>query len=161
MAKFKSSWFAAVALALLTSLGAQADDTETWLVVEQGASHSPFAISGVQRVNFGDDALTVVEADKESAFDYTTVSRISFTQNEPSAIDKPATSSNTLKLSSNDGCLTVAGLDAPTQLSLYSQSGASVMQINGYQGASVSLSSLPNGIYVLKVNNQTFKIVKK
>ena len=48
------------------------------------------------------------------------------------------------------------------EISIYNVSGTMVLNVNqGSEGGSVSIANLPKGIYLLRVNRQTVKIIKK
>jgi len=58
------------------------------------------------------------------------------------------------------GILSAQGING-ANTALYTVSGQRVMSINAWDGSAISTEGLANGVYVLKVNNQTFKFVKQ
>jgi len=80
---------------------------------------------------------------------------------DPTGISSPQTVSS--KLSSDGQTLTFTGLRANTQIALFNMAGQLLRTINsGDQSKTVvSLSNLPVGVYVVKVNGVTFKMMKR
>lgn len=58
--------------------------------------------------------------------------------------------------------LTVTGHDGtPARLAILSLNGSVALQISQWQGETVNVSSLAPGLYILKIDNTTFKFIKK
>lgn len=49
----------------------------------------------------------------------------------------------------------------PSHLAVYDSAGRQRIAINGWKGESVSVSTLPTGIYYLTINKTTIKFIKK
>ena len=65
---------------------------------------------------------------------------------------------------SQDGeSITFTGLERDTEISVYSASGQIVRKVkaDGQDKTTVSVSDLPTGVYVVKVNAITYKITKR
>lgn len=59
--------------------------------------------------------------------------------------------------------LNVKGYNAtePAQLVIYSVAGGEVLRANAWKGESLDVAHLASGIYILKIDNQTLKFIKK
>jgi hypothetical protein len=52
--------------------------------------------------------------------------------------------------------------EAGEEIAIYNVSGTMVLnEVQGSDGGSVSIANLPKGIYLLRANRQTVKIIKK
>lgn len=111
-----------------------------------------FAKSGVSIANDGAEAVL---------FPYQDVKAISF--GKGSGV-KEFQTRNSLGLRQNPvySNLEVSGHDgAPADLCVISMSGARMMKISGWTGETVDVSALPVGVYILSINNNNIKFIKK
>lgn len=148
--------------AALVALGAHADDKVH--VVTKSADNA-FAISEVQRIDFAGDALNVVSTNGESTtYAFDDVVKITFDESSTAiqTVAAPGQGRLTFTVANDGTTLTVNGWDssAQTSLQLYSVGGANVASQAHWSGQSVDISSLPHGVYVLKVGNRTAKFRK-
>lgn len=96
---------------------------------------------------------------------YEKVVSISFVDSETTAIDGVLTDNKLVpKIISFDGTtLILSGIESNSKISLYSTEGKVVANeiANDKNETTVSLSSLPNAVYIIKTNKKSFKIIKK
>ena len=57
--------------------------------------------------------------------------------------------------------ISVAGLAKAENAAIYSIGGEKVVDLKSWNGNPVNVGSLTNGVYILKVNNKSFKFIKK
>ena len=57
--------------------------------------------------------------------------------------------------------ISVAGLAKAENAAIYSIGGEKVVNLMSWNGSPVNVGSLSNGVYILKVNNKSFKFIKK
>lgn len=149
---------------VLTSLPAAVHADDGIHVITKTADNA-YSIDAVQRIDFTGDQLNVVATDGTSttyAFDQ--VVKITFSSTTTS-LQTPASLKSqrlTFSVASDGSSLTVNGWDssATASLQLYSVAGTSVMDLAHWSGQTIDLSSLPHGIYVLKVGQLTAKFKK-
>lgn len=69
----------------------------------------------------------------------------------------------TARFSQDGESITFSGLERDTEISVYSTAGQIVQKVkaNGKDKTTVSVSDLPTGVYVVKVNAITYKITKQ
>ena len=69
----------------------------------------------------------------------------------------------TARFSQDGESITFSGLERDTEISVYSSAGQIVRNVkaNGKDKTTVSVSDLPTGVYVVKVNAITYKITKR
>lgn len=154
-----------LALTALMALGATAMQADDKVVVVTKNGQTAYDIDNVARIEFGDDALKVVETtDKGTTYAFGDVVKIVFTD-DATAIDTPTAEAKaqlTVTISTDGNSLTVNGWDTSkaANLQLYSTAGASVQQVAGWNGQTVDISALPHGIYVVSVDGHTAKFRK-
>lgn len=78
---------------------------------------------------------------------------------------KAETAAATLRLRNNpvESVLAVEGFDtsSPAQLSVFSIAGREVIRVRSWRGEDIDVSTLPQGVYILRINQSTLKFVKK
>ena len=94
----------------------------------------------------------VVSGQQQQSFAVGDIGKITFTEINPDGALKFAKTSNTLK---------VDGLSAPADAFIVSASGRIVMQQKQWDGNSLDISSLTDGVYILAVGNAAFKFIKQ
>lgn len=150
------------AVASLLAASATADDK---VVVVTASGENSYPIGEVQRIDFSAGALTVLKTDGEgTTYAFDQVKRIVFDQ-APTSIEKPAAMQQqrlTLTVSADGSTLRVNGWQQgqSASMELYSAGGGSVARQKGWSGETVDIASLPHGVYIIRVGNQTAKFRK-
>lgn len=151
-----------VAASAMLATSALADDQ---VVVVTKSDQQTYDIDKVQRIDFSNDKLNVVSTGAEgTTYAFDEVVKIVFSTST-NAIDTPTAMQQqrlTITVSADGSQLRVNGWDASqaTSLELYATSGASVARQAQWSGQTVDISSLPHGIYVVKVGGKTAKFRK-
>ena len=171
--------FAIIMFTLLSVFVSANADTGDVLVVEPNNAEDQtqqFYLSESPKIVFGADEIVVYHnattAEEFTTFSYSQVKRIYITSLESSSEQSGETTSveeelkkeNIFSFRYVDGqTVCIAGIEPNTVIGLYSVNGQKIpMETNRSDNEVViSLSSLPRGIYVIRCNNQSFKIYKK
>ena len=148
--------FSVLALSLASFL--YAEESENMVAVSADGNKTTYALATVSRINVIADAnsasMTVVDKDGNQFAGYvkilfaekeTSIEEIGFTQ----VYVFPNPVVNTL---------TIQGVDENTPLEVYNLTGASVLQDKGTE---LDVTSLSQGTYILRINNQYVKFIKK
>ena len=93
----------------------------------------------------------------------TGVRKISFENNDFTAIEDVSTPS-TIRVYPNPTAdmLIIDGVTAKQEIAIYSLNGAKVLSTQSQEGTNtIQVSELPNGVYLLKLANETFKLIKE
>lgn len=93
----------------------------------------------------------------------TGVRKISFENNDFTAIEDVTTPS-TIRVYPNPTAdmLIIDGVTAKQEIAIYSLNGAKVLSALSQEGTNtLYVSELPNGVYLLKLTNETFKLIKE
>jgi hypothetical protein len=149
---------------LCATLSMHATDVESLVVQAKGGNESVQALSGVQRITFSGSTMSVVNKDATHT-DYTisNVQKLQFGLRSTSAINEESTTS--LKAYPNPAkeVLHVEGISKVENLHLYNLTGSelSVSYSKEDNGLQLSIGNLPQGIYLLQINNQTIKFQKR
>lgn len=114
------------------------------------------------KIVFG-DGVTVSDGSSSNSFAWNKVSKITFSFST-SAVTGVDSETSRLALRQNPvgDCIEVVGADQlPARFAVYSLTGARWIEIGAWNGESVDATALPAGIYLLTINNQTIKFIKK
>lgn len=154
----KTFTFMAGALMLLTVSHARAD---SWLVVNSQAAPQSFSLDNIRTLTFADGKLVVNTYDAAAAasFNLADLTTLTFSDNDPNAIAPVAIEGKGVLRYAN-GNLFMEGA-GNVNAALYTVSGNCLMRINNWDGTAVATSSLPNGVYIFKADQQAIKFIKK
>lgn len=114
------------------------------------------------KIVFG-DGMTVSDGSSSNSFAWSKVSKITFSSST-SAVTGVDSGTSRLALRQNPvvDCIEVVGADQlPASFAVYSLTGACRIEMGDWNGQRVDATSLPAGIYLLTINNQTIKFIKK
>lgn len=144
-------------IAALSSATTLADETDV-VVVKADASQVAFPIVGVQRIVFGDEALSVCQTDgTQTDYSYADVRAIKFTVvDTPDAI--AALTAERLSLKTNGRTLFIDGWDgSEARLAIYNAAGMQLASDAHWTGGAIDLGAAAHGVYILKINQTTLK----
>lgn len=147
---------AVLALAVSNSANAKND------VVVTPASGDPVSvpIESVSSITFDGDKMTVNAASGASVFALSDVAHIKFDL-EFQGIEDVTANVDDIEISIQQGVLTATATnDAAVNMSVYNLSGMNVANAAAQGSASVDLNSLPAGVYVVRANSKTIKIIR-
>ena len=151
-------------LALLlsfTCLSAMADEPKNQLVVwAKDGTKVAYALAEKPKVTFTETDLVIKAKGVEVNYSLENMARFTYESNENTAIRNLKTDEVSFRLDGES--LVFPSLSANSKVSLYSLNGAPVFNktIRTAGEYSFPLSGLNAGVYVVTVNNLTYKIVK-
>lgn len=149
-------------LSFLSALSVNADDKVTVVTV---SGETPYEMESISKIDFSDAGLTVVskgESGVTYAFDE--IKKIVFSNTSTGIEPMTAVQKSKLSLTVDNAGLSVFvngwGNRGSARLVVYSMSGGTEVNIGEWNGTKVDVSSLPHGIYILKVGNEAVKFKK-
>ncbi len=129
-----------------------------------GNAESSFAVSDVASLHFSDGNLLVKQnADgKQSAISLAEILSIKFADRNPSEVKTVGDGLAAVKVAALADELRLIGYDTarPQPAVLYGIGGTVFYSVSAQTTGSINISSLPKGIYILKLGNKSFKISK-
>jgi hypothetical protein len=148
--------FSVLALSLASFL--YATERESMVAVSADGDKTTYALADVSRINVIADAnsasMTVVDKDGNEFAGYV---KILFAEKETS-IEELGFTQVYVFPNPVVNTLTIQGVDENTPLEVYNLTGASVLQDKGTE---LDVTSLSQGTYILRINNQYVKFIKK
>ena len=148
--------FSVLALSLASFL--YAEERENMVAVSADGDKTTYALATVSRINVIADAnsasMTVVDKDGNQFAGYV---KILFAE-APTDIEELGFTQVYVFPNPVVNTLTIQGVDENTPLEVYNLTGKSVLKD---KGAELDVTSLSQGTYILRINNQYVKFIKK
>ncbi len=148
--------FSVLALSVASFL--YAEENENMVAVSADGNKTTYALATVSRINVIADAnsasMTVVDKDGNQFAGYV---KILFAE-APTGIEELGFTQVYVFPNPVVNTLTIQGVDENTPLEVYNLTGASVLQDKGTE---LDVTSLSQGTYILRINNQYVKFIKK
>jgi hypothetical protein len=148
--------FSVLALSLASFL--YAEENENMVAVSADGNKTTYALATVSRINVIADAnsasMTVVDKDGNQFAGYV---KILFAEKETS-IEELGFTQVYVFPNPVVNTLTIQGVDENTPLEVYNLTGKSVLKDKGTE---LDVTSLSQGTYILRINNQYVKFIKK
>lgn len=148
--------FSVLALSLASFL--YAEESENMVAVSADGNKTTYALATVSRINVIADAnsasMTVVDKDGNQFAGYV---KILFAE-APTDIEELGFTQVYVFPNPVVNTLTIQGVDENTPLEVYNLTGKSVLKD---KGAELDVTSLSQGTYILRINNQYVKFIKK
>lgn len=138
--------------------GAQTETVERMVVSEQGHTLDKVDLAEVQRISFTEDAFSVDKKDGTNAL-YGYKAAVTFIEDDVSGIGKTAVSAHNIKVHARENLIYIEGAK-PGSVVVYALNGTRCIGLAQWNGQPVDVSTLPQGIYVLKVDGASFKFRK-
>ena len=133
-----------------------------FLVVEtKDHVKTTYMLSDKPQVTFEGNNLHIVSEKADATYNLLDILNFTYETQSVTGVselrEEPAT------IDYNNGELVVSGLKANNAVSIYAMDGKLVQQQTASRGGTfrLSLSSLPQGVYIVKVGNITYKIMKR
>ena len=143
-------------MTLLTCLTASATDFYLWLTNTTGDEES-WSLSDVRKITFsGSDVVITTTDGSTKTYAMSEVSKLNF-QDTPTSIDRVKASSPV----QFDGNALHVGASTGTPVDVYTATGSLACKSVVDGSGQVSLSSLPNGVYLVKIGNNKVKVLKR
>ena len=150
---------------VLIPVSAHADeDTAIKIIGTSGGTHE-FNISHVGKITFQDETFTFTFADgitDDVVFCYDEVRRMEFS-NVSTGIGNVTLDygAGDVTISFDGSTLFIKGCMEPSEVYVYDISGRPVVKRSVDDYAEISVENLSSGVYILKLNNNTFKFNKR
>jgi len=130
------------------------------IVVKADGTDEAYAVSDVQKIVFdlGNNTMTV---NMKAGADVSNVTSLSF--DETTGIESPKVESSIFVFPNPvKETLTVKGVEKDAIISLYDMSGKLLQSITSQENSTdINVSSLQQGIYLLQIDKQIIKFIKK
>ena len=140
-------------LSLLAVGNAHADSKLVAVDSPSATTLASFSLSDISKLSFADGKMMVTLSDettKEVALNTNLTAIAGVTDND-----------SKLQVVYDGNTISVAGLAKAENAAIYSIGGEKVVNLKSWNGSQVNVGSLSNGVYILKVNNKSFKFIKK
>lgn len=151
----------ALAASVMLPFSANADDVVTFRVTGQDGVVKEFALDNIRRLAFGEETFTMIfnNAAASEEFRYEDVLNMQFGINDVTGIQEVA-SENDINIRYDGMMLMIDGCTAGSRLTVYDISGRPVISQSVQESAQISTDQLTAGVYILRINNKTFKFSK-
>ena len=128
-------------------------------LVVSGQQQQSFAVGDIGKITFTESTMDVYGKDsgKIGTFSLSDITKLFFSDKEGNVTE--INPDGALKFAKTGNTLNVDGLSAATFI--VSASGRIVMQQKQWDGNSLDISSLTDGVYILAVGNAAFKFIKQ
>lgn len=149
-------------LSLCFYLSGIADEPKTQLIVwAKDGTQVAYALAENPKVTFTETDLVITANGVEVNYSLQNMVRFTYSNNTSTAITNLETDESTLKL--NGESLLFPALKANSTVSVFSLNGTLVFKKTVHQSGEYSfpLSNMNAGIYIINVNDLTYKIIKK
>jgi len=115
----------------------------------------------IGKITFTESTMDVYgkDSDKIDTFSLSDITKLFFSDKEGNVTE--INPDGALKFAKTGNTLKVDGLSAATDAFIVSASGRIVMQQKQWDGNSLDISSLTDGVYILAVGNAAFKFIKQ
>lgn len=151
-----------LSLPIMAMLSVAATAQVKMVVVQSDGSNKEFDLATTQKLTFADDYLNVSNTlAAAQSFSLSNVKVIKFTGGATSIESVSQSPAAKLSFAYANGTIAVNGLSQPTNAALYTIGGQQVSRLSSWDGSPVSVSTLPQGVYIIKVGNAAYKFVKK
>ena len=144
-----------MAVAALLGVAPVADDEYNYLTVTSTGSEQSISLPTVQKITFsGSNAVVTTIDGHTNTYPLDELQKLTFTAHPPAITALPTQEKN---LVCKGKTLSVTGSG---MLYIYNAAGVLVQMAQVKDGARISLESLPKGVYVASMGEQTIKIKK-
>lgn len=143
------------------SVGTRAAQVETLIVKLKNGSETAFFLKDKPQVKFEGANLIVTSSAGDTTFALADVLRFTYDKRDASGINETVTEPTGVFF--KDDVLVVSQLKVNALVSVYGLDGVLVRQWKAPHAGTfrLSLSELPSGLYLVKVDNITYKIMKR
>lgn len=145
---------------LALPIGMLADSQNTLVVKLKNGAETTFFLKDKPNVTFEGTDLKVVSNKETVTFALSDVLRFTYVKKDASGIDETVV--DPTEVSYDGGVLVISQLKRGASVDIYSLDGKLVRQLKAYRSGTyrLSLSELPTGLYLVKADNITYKIMK-
>lgn len=144
-----------LAVAILMSMTPLAADDYNYLTVTSTSSEQSISLPTIQKITFSEGNAVVTTTDGQTyTYPLSELQKMSFTATATAIKNLPSKADG---LSYKGHTLSVSGTGI---LHIYNAAGVLVQMAHVKDGANINLGTLPKGIYVVNMGEQTIKIKK-
>ena len=147
-------------LFIISLLAIAGTATAQHMVVETAGGNEVFTLENLKQITFSGTTVNIEQTDgTTSSASMGSIERIYFSDLS-SIADMPAQSGNLVEYISFDEI--AINCEAGSMVTVYSLTGAQLLTRRiDTQGETISIAALPQGIYIVKANERTAKIIKR
>lgn len=160
--QIKPKHLAALLLWLPTALCAQSEaggSVRQLLVHTSAGEPSSFTLRVGDKLTFGEGQAVLHQGETTHPFALATLSKLTFTTTLPTSVHTAETATPSgILLRGNT--LSAPGWNAPAGVTIHAASGQVVYRNAQWKGETVTLPTLPHGIYILKMHNTHLKFTR-
>lgn len=158
----KKALISTLILCALTMAAGHAENKAEALVIELASGETAtFILEERPRLTFTGEELTITSGDYETSYPLASLQRYTFKFAESSGITQSADKSQTITQTA--GHIRLDGLSPGTQIKTFSVNGILVASdaADSNGSATISVSNLPKGVYIIKYGDKSTKIKKQ
>ena len=135
----------------------------TLVVLTKDNVKTEFLLADKPMVKFEGKSLRITSAKADVTYMLADIIRFTYINNNPTGITTLSEDEDPTEFSYADGSIVLSNLKKGALVAVYSLDGKLVQQLKAnHQGTyRISLSSLPTGVYVVKADTITYKIMKR
>ncbi len=136
---------------------------KTLVVLTKDGAKTEFLLGDKPKVLFEGKNLRITSTKADVTYALADILRFTYTNTNPTGINEIAEMDDPTEVSYQDGTLVLSQLKEGAVVGVYSLEGKLVQQLRaGHRGTyRLSLSSLPKGVYIVKADTITYKIMKR
>lgn len=156
-----------IGLSCLTAMGLWAQTPTTLVVEPVEGNETVIDVRNIASMTFANGKVMFAlqnEKTQSLSFDYAKLNKLYFSTSKQPNATKPVTAAfgnYTFHVTQNTLAVNWSGNEPSVNAALYTMSGNLVYAEPNYRPMqSINVEALPCGTYLLKLNNQTFKIIK-
>ena len=151
----------ALAASVMLPFSANADDVVTFRITGQDGAVKEFVLDDISRLTFGAETFTMVfnNAAANEEFRYDDVLNMQFGFDGITGVQQVADEAD-ITIRYDGVMLIIDGCPEGARLAVYDISGRPVINQSVQESAQISTEQLTAGVYILKINNKTFKFSK-
>lgn len=128
----------------------------------EGAQPQETGLSVDTKITFTTSGLQIDNGGNVSSFAYGDVAALRFVTNATSTAVTGAEGAYALRHNPVQDMLEISGYDGTAvPVNVYGTNGSRVLAIAAWHGESIDATSLPAGVYVITIKNETLKFIKK
>lgn len=168
MNKKQKNWLAAALLGVVSLTTSAQEEGPSKLVVhfQEGAT-SEFALTDIQALTFGTESFSIAltNGTNQSDLAYEDVAKLTLGTGPVNGIASTHDEATGLSLyptvAADKICVNGWNNAEQSTVTVYSTGGSLCIRIDNWSGQPLDVSSLPTGLYLLNINNQTLKFYKQ
>ena len=147
-------------MAVMLCNGVASSQSFLTIYKQNGWPLTSFGLQDVNKITFDNNGNMIVnQTTGNESVDINNVMAIKFTADNKTAIEKIDNGINKVSIITSENAIIVKGADRGS-VAIWAVNGQQVYNNGAWQGENIVTSQLPRGIYIIKINNSTFKFKK-